>query len=1179
MAKLEDLSRGAKVKGILPEQTVTVLDVQWHGSSVIELTYKETTGKTGNELIYRDREPELEVVTNGTPWSFDGDGEMFRLVSEARRIRLAYLFDPMLAVHTSLVEPLPHQITAVYGEMLSRQPLRYLLADDPGAGKTIMTGLFLKELLIRGDLTRCLICCPGSLSEQWQDELFRRFQLNFDILTREMLETSRSGNAFQEKNLLICRMDQLSRNEDILLKLEASDWDVIVCDEAHKMSASFFAGEVKATKRYRLGQLLAKITRHFLLLTATPHNGKEEDFQLFMALLDGDRFEGKFRDGVHTADVTDLMRRMVKEQLLKFDGTPLFPERRAYTANYKLSEREAQLYNQVTEYVREEMNRVERMASEGEDKRTYTVGFALTTLQRRLASSPEAIYQSLYRRRTRLEKLLREEKLARRGGSDILDSTKDIQIPADDESLDEYYDEAPSEEIEEKEEEVVDSASAARTIRELEAEIRTLIRLEDLAAQVRRSGRDRKWEELSSLLQGDAKVKSSSEIFGADGHRRKLIIFTEHRDTLNYLVEKIRTLLGRPEAVVTIHGSILREERRRIQEEFTQNKDVLVLVATDAAGEGINLQRANLMVNYDLPWNPNRIEQRFGRIHRIGQREVCHLWNMVASETREGDVYARLLEKLEQQRESLGGGVFDILGKCFTDKPLRELLMEAIRYGDQPEVKARLEQAIDNTMDQEHLKLLIEERALTHETLDAVKVKSIREEMERAEARRMQPHYIATFFKKAFHLLGGSFYEREQGRYEITHVPSNIRSRDRMIGTGEPVLVKYERITFEKDLIYQDGNPMAEFICPGHPLLEACNDLIQERYRELLKKGTVLIDSESASDEIRVLFYLEHAIQDARTDKSGQRRIISREMEFVEINSKGEITQTGYAPYLDYRPIKEEEKEKISRLIEQEWLKENLESNAVSYAVENLVPGHLKRVKEHKEEYIRKTAAAVKDRLTKEINYWDFRANELKEQELAGKINARINSVKARNRADELESRMRKRIEELEQERHITPLPPNVIGGAIIIPEKLLLELSESSSAKWVFSQADRERIDRLAVAAVVAKEKELGRIPVVMPANNPGYDIESTDPETGILYFIEVKGKAEGASTVTVSKTQILTALNKPDEFILAIVEVNSDSTQPPHYIVKPFRKEPDFAVTSVNFSLSELLNSQGKN
>jgi SNF2 family DNA or RNA helicase len=343
MSRLEDLRPNAAVRGILPNGLLTVVNVQWFGSEALELTYKDVAGRVAHVLLYRHDEPRLEVVEQGRPWSFDGDGSLFRLVSEAHRIRLAHLFDPVLAVHSSLVEPLPHQITAVYEAMLPRQPLRFLLADDPGAGKTIMAGLLMKELIARGDLHRCLVVCPGSLAEQWQDELYRRFQLPFEILTNDKLEAARTGNWFLETNLVIARLDKLSRNENVQDKLKTPDcrWDLVVCDEAHKMSATFFGGEIKYTRRYRLGQLLSTLTRHFLLLTATPHNGKEEDFQLFMALLDGDRFEGRFRDGVHTADVSDLMRRMVKERLLTFDATPLFPERIAYTVSYKLSDLEA----------------------------------------------------------------------------------------------------------------------------------------------------------------------------------------------------------------------------------------------------------------------------------------------------------------------------------------------------------------------------------------------------------------------------------------------------------------------------------------------------------------------------------------------------------------------------------------------------------------------------------------------------------------------------------------------------------------------------------------------------------------------------------------------------------------------------------------------------------------------
>ena len=444
MAALQELTPGTLVRGVISDGPIEVVNVRWFGNSAVELTYKvPATGRVDSRLLYRDDEAALEVVQHGLPWSFDGDGQLFRLVSEALRIRLAHLFDPVLAVHTSLVDPLPHQITAVYDAMLTRQPLRFLLADDPGAGKTIMAGLLMKELIARGDLERCLVVCPGSLAEQWQDELHRRFQLPFDIMTNDGLEAARTGNWFQETPLAIARLDKLARDEDTqdLLQADEAGWDLVVCDEAHKLSASFFGGEIRYTKRYRLGQLLSTRTRHFLLLTATPHNDKEEDFQLFMALLDGDRFEGRFRDGVHTADASDLMRRMVKERLFKFDATPLFPERRAYAVPYKLSDGEAHLYSEVTAYVREEFNRAEALEN---DTRAGTVGFALTILQRRLASSPEAIYQSLRRRRERLESRLREVQLLQRGAQVGAAITAGLPL-LDGEDLEDWED-APDEE-------------------------------------------------------------------------------------------------------------------------------------------------------------------------------------------------------------------------------------------------------------------------------------------------------------------------------------------------------------------------------------------------------------------------------------------------------------------------------------------------------------------------------------------------------------------------------------------------------------------------------------------------------------------------------------------------------------------------------------------------------------
>jgi len=1181
LTKLEDLKPNATVRGVLPDGPVTVVSVKWFGTNAIELTFKDGENKLASGLLYRTNESDLSTEEEGRPWCFDADGTQFRLVSEANRIHLAHLFDPVLAVHTSIVEPLPHQITAVYEEMLPRQPLRFLLADDPGAGKTIMAGLLIKELIARGDLKRCLVVCPGSLAEQWQDELYRRFHLDFDILTKDNLEAARTGNWFAENNLVIARLDKLSRNEDIQMKLQDPDawWDLIVCDEAHKMSASHFGGEIKYTKRYQLGQLLSRITRHFLLMTATPHNGKEDDFQLFMALIDGDRFEGRFRDGVHTADVSDLMRRMVKENLLTFDATPLFPERHAYTVPYKLSDAEAELYAQVTEYVREEFNRAEALQN---DRRAGTIGFALTILQRRLASSPEAIYQSLRRRKERLEQRMREFELLQRGGEAA--GTLATDIPAFTLEDEEDLEDAPDVEVEQVEEQILDRATAAMSIFELKTEIATLARLEAMAQSLRRSGLDKKWNSLAQLL-GEiftpaALVNVVAETRAQYGStppqsspRQKLVIFTEHRDTLTYLVDRIRTLIGRPEAIVYIHGGMGRKERLNAQEAFRNDPEVRVLVATDAAGEGINLQRAHLMVNYDLPWNPNRLEQRFGRIHRIGQTEVCHLWNLIAAETREGEVYRTLLEKLEEARGALGGQVFDVLGKVvFDGKSLRELLVDAIRYGELPETQAKLTKIIENAFDREKLQELIEEKAIAPNTMDASRVYKIRETMERADARKLQPHYIESFFLEAFKQLGGTYRQRENRRYEITKVPAAIRNRDRLIGTGESVLSRYERIVFEKKLISPPGQILAEFVCPGHPLLDATLDLELERHRDLLKRGAVLVDESDFGTTPRILFYLEHAIRDGSITSNGDRRVISKRILYVEIDHQSNIRHINYAPYLDYRPLGEGEPgvEEFLAIPDMQWISKDLEQVAVAHVIETVVPEHLCEISKQRVELIEKTEAAVKDRLTKEINYWDHRSEDLKLQEQSGKPNARLNSNEARKRADELQGRLERRMDELQKERQIAPLPPVVIGGLLVIPIGLIDQVRGKTAS--VSASRDTQEAAAKARNIIMQIERDLGFEPKDVEFDRLGYDIESRIPGTGKLRFIEVKGRVAGADTVTVTRNEILYSLNKPEDYILAVVAFGGDDHSV-HYIRTPFGTEPDFGVTSVNYNLAELL------
>ena len=1175
MTHLEDLKPGAQVEGIVRHQVATIVDATWYGADSVEIIYKRNGGSVENRLLYRSDEASLTIVSNGRAFEFSGDGSRYRLVAEAQRIHLAHLFDPFLAVHVSIIEPLPHQITAVYEEMIPRQPLRFLLADDPGAGKTIMSGLLIKELMARGEVERCLIVAPGSLTEQWQDELATKFSLPFEIATNEGLEASVSGNYFVEHNLVIGRLDKLSRNEPIheLLHAPGADWDLVIFDEAHKLSATYFGGEVKYTKRYRLGELLARHTRNLLLLTATPHNGKDEDFGLFLALLDADQFEGGYRDSTRMIDASHLMRRAVKEQLVRFDNTPLFPERRAYSVSYQLSDEEVSLYQQVTDYVRQEFNRADALA---DNKRKGTVGFALTILQRRLASSPEAIYQSLKRRKERLEAKARELEVLDRGRR-VTEGFMSTTLSTEDlEDLEEADDDG----FEDEDTEVLDQATTALTIAELNTEIRMLAGLEDLANRVRLSGADTKWRELSQLL---------GSLFGPEKPTNdKLVIFTEHRDTLRYLVTRVGTYLARESAVVAIHGGLGRVERAKIQAAFTQDPMVRVLIATDAAGEGINLQRAHLMVNYDLPWNPNRIEQRFGRIHRIGQREVCHLWNLVAAETREGDVYQLLLNKLQEARDALGGQVFDVLGKLdFGGKPLRDLLIEAIRYSELPEVKARLTTTIETALDVTHLESLIQDRALVTESFTPESVFRIKEEMERAALKRLQPGFIRSFFLDAFQRLGGSIHERETKRYEITLVPASIRNRDRQIGSREPVLTRYERVTFDKELIHPEGQTQAAFVAPGHPLLESVIDLILESCRDLLRQGTVLIDETRKSDKIRVLISLEHTIVNGELLANGQRRVIDKRLSFVEIDETLNPVHIRYAPYLDYRPRSSEDPgiDEILSLPEAYFVTDELTAGVRNYAITTVIPRTLDEVRQTQLPLLERTEHAVRSRLTSEITYWDHRATQLDEDEARGKINARLNADLARRRADELTERLKRRLTELEAERDIIALPPAIVGAVLVVPGDVLHQefldqdmLNQDAREPERSSLArGRVEVDRMAIAArarhiVVERERRLGYEPRDVEFDRLGYDIESRDPSTGTIRFIEVKGRAEGADVITVTRNEILFSLNNPEHYILAIITFGDDGTHQETYLKAPFRTAPDFGAQSVNYSLDEL-------
>ncbi|MFE7328840.1 DEAD/DEAH box helicase [Streptomyces sp. NPDC057565] len=987
---LEELKPGLRIEGLIPAEIVTVIAAQWHGANALELTYKTAAGGLDQRVVFRKDEDKLSVARSGSR-AFDANASDFKLVAEAQRISLAGLFDPMLAVATSDVQPLPHQIRAVYGELMPRMPLRFLIADDPGAGKTIMAGLYIKELLLRDDVKRCLIVAPGGLVDQWQDELFFKFGLRFDLLTNQLIDSQLNLNVFETNPLLIARMDQLSRNEHLKVQLQETEWDLIVVDEAHRMGAHYFGGKVEKTKRFQLGEMLGEITRHLLLMTATPHSGKEEDFQLFLTLLDRDRFEGRQE---RSADVSGIMRRMIKEDLLTFEGRKLFPERIAETVPYELTELEYDLYEDVTHYVREGMNRADRVGG----KRKNTVGFALTVLQRRLASSPEAIYKSLVRRTERLERKKQE----------ILNGTWRESMPTID-LADFDNDDFNAEEIEETEDELLDAATAAQTVEELNVELTELRALVKTAQRVREAGTDRKWTELSALLRDHALVTD------ANGRPRKLIIFTEHRDTLQYLQHKVGSLLGKSDAVKAIHGGVRRVERRQITEEFTKNRDVQILLATDAAGEGLNLQAAHLMVNYDLPWNPNRIEQRFGRIHRIGQEEVCRLWNLVASNTREGEVFTRLLEKLDQMRETYGGKVFDVLGEAFAETPLRDLLLDAIQYGEQADVKERMREVIDTTVG-DGLKGLLDERALTSEYLSDADLRALRATMDEARSRRLQPHYIESNFKDAFTRLGGRIVKRERGSYEIANVPQHVRSA----GNG-PIATRYDRITFDLGHVQPDDRARTDLLAPGHPLHDAVMDETIRNFGGALNQGTVLVSATLKEPHLLV------GVVEEVADATGES--VARRFAYAYVDSHGTVHPAGPAPYLDCAAAPNGAATDIACGLP--WLAD-AEDKATSWIIANQLPEYLAEVQPRRLAELIRTRELVTKRLTSETERLLLHAAAAAEKERWGE-KPKESAESLRRKAVELDVRLRKRLALLDQQQLMSTKPPQILTAALVL--------------------------------------------------------------------------------------------------------------------------------------------------
>ena len=1081
MAELDQLQEDTVIEGPFFDEKVRVLAVKSLGDSKVLITGEGLTTHTVHKPIIPVAElGKISVVSRKT-LLFDGDPEAFFLYMEARRIRNAFQFDPLYAVNVSMVDALPHQIEAIYHYILRNPGIRFLLADDPGAGKTIMAGLLLKELKNRGLVERVLIVVPGHLKDQWIRELKEKFSETFRVVDRAAMNSSWGRNVWAEENQVISSID-FCKQDDVMLTLQEVDWDLVIVDEAHKMSAYQYGEKTDKTKRYRFGELISRNARYLLFLTATPHRGDPENFRLFLDLLEPGFFATAemLAESIREKDNPLFLRRL-KEDLRTIDQKPIFPPRHVHTIKYRIADNpdEANLYYEVTNYVRNYYNKA--LARE---KRN--VAFALVILQRRLASSIRAVRRSLERRRDRLEELLEKGKIIQEARYMSEDDMEDL----------------PEEERWELEEELVERLTSADTIPELKAEISRLEHLITLAKKAEKSESETKLSELKKVIESE----------GLSASDEKLLIFTEARDTLSYLEEKLRAWGF---SVTTIHGGMNLDRRIAAEAEFKEKAQVMV--ATEAAGEGINLQFCHLCINYDIPWNPNRLEQRMGRVHRYGQQHEVHIYNMVAVDTYEGRVLKALFDKLERMREHLGSDrVFDVVGDVVPRGNLKELILEAIAgTRTMEEILADFEP----TTDQSTLSLI---REATMESLATrhIDLSRILGEQRQALENRLVPEYVESFFARASRRLGISMERRTDGLWRIAGVPFEVRNRPHSFKLRHGVVRnEYNRVSFDKEEAFKQE---AEFVSMGHPLMEAVIDSIFERFSGEASAGATLRDPDGKRDGL--LWFLQADIKDGFGNMAGRRLFA------VYDDLRGEKTLISPAVLWDLKA--DGEGEAPPDIKADGGAVETDEDAVIAHVIDQALEPYRRELLK-----MRRRDAAVKEKyglrsLDDLIGKSDAKLADYYTRQGKGEPMPEVTIQQEQKRKEDLLRKKERLARAVEAETHLLPQEPEVLGVARVVP----LEASQ----KGVYPDPE---VELVGMRVAMAYEEGQGRVPEDVSALNLGYDIKSYEGDNHFRY-IEVKARAgEGAVAITPNEWNMARRLG--EEYWLYIV-TNAASSAP---------------------------------
>jgi superfamily II DNA or RNA helicase len=980
---------------------------------------------------------------------FTASGTEAFLFIEATRFRFASNFDPLLAMSTSKIDPLPFQIEAVYGYILKLPLIRFLIADDPGAGKTIMAGLIIKELKLRGLVNRILIIVPGHLKDQWRRELKDKFQESFTVIDKSLVDSLYGENPWQKENQVITSTD-FAKREEIRPALKGVNWDLVIVDEAHKMAAYKYGDKLSKTARYKLGEVISERTTHLLFLTATPHKGDPENYRLFLDLLVPGFFATQelIEESLKNKDNPLFIRRL-KEDLKDFEGKPIFTNRNPQTIKFSLSEKEKRLYNKLSEYVISQYNK----ALELDKKRN--VAFALLILQRRMASSTYALLKSLERRKEKLEELLKRTKLAKEDQNDI-----DIDI----DEVDDY-----EEEERWKQENKWETLSIAKNKEELGKEIAVLNDLITKAKEIINEEQEVKLKELKEAIE-----KGFQQIKEMKGNE-KILIFTESKDTLEYLSKKIEQW---GYSVTCIHGGMNLEARIDAENEFKNSKQVMV--ATEAAGEGINLQFCHIMINYDIPWNPNRLEQRMGRIHRYGQQKDVYIFNLIAEDTREGQILSRIFDKLEEVRNALGSDkVFDVIGEVFQGKNLYQLILEAVANAKTID---EIYKELDIRVDEEYLKKIRESlgESLATRHIDYTRIKEM---AEKAKEYRLIPEYVEEFFKKAFQKAGGRFKIGKDKFITIDSVPYDLRKIAEEVDFKNrygKLLHGYTKATFDKEIAFK--NSEAEFISFGHPLLEALLEWIDRNYFGSLQKGAVFEDPEGKYNG--TFWFFEGEVKDGRGNVAGKR--------LLAIYDNGvELKGVNPAVLWDFVPI-----DNSSTFTSPIPNKEK----ALDYAI-NLIENYKNEILEE-----RKRQGEIKKKygirsLEHIIEKLDLELIQLIERKKKGE-NVDIAIINKEERKKHYENAKKKLQIEIEQEISLSCSMPKFLGAILVRP---------SSSTEMVSD----EEIEKIGMEIAINYERSQGRFPFDVSKENLGYDIKSKSE--GEIRYIEVKArKDEGQIVLT---------------------------------------------------------------